>query len=331
MTMLHISVNFQRLSVLSTKEKLAFNNYLDAIKRDNLNKQELAILTEKLSSAPLSILYKFSENAPAEFKKFFASHPKFNEEFSRRLKQLSYVPEPLFSPDGKMKISLFDQLMGAFVCHEMKKTSQPEERLQFTERACELGIPSALDESITRNLSAIETLIEKSTDINEINKKIKFHAQEIGSHAEKLGGLYWSIGYLYSAISLLKAADLMYQKFDKMTIEQRNLTQQKLDDNIQTITFVKQAIKYAVYSQYLENSEQSTKILEAISPEGLFHKYAYIFKDWPEAQNHLMACCQGFEIPNSKEFIAQVIKDSMTEIINLDLPIAPSSFKKISI
>jgi hypothetical protein len=305
---------YQGLSELSTEERNAFDIYLKQIKRKDLKPRELTML---------SFLYKISENDP-EFKIFFAAHPKFDEVFAKRLEKLNYIPEPLSSPDKNVELSLCSQLMGAWVCFEMKNSSNPVDREKFLDKASEIGIHAALNESIYIDLAAIEKVIKEDFNPSAIKREIDKRAEKIFSKAEKLGGLYWSLGYLHAAIALLNVADSTYKNLDQLAIEQKVLTNQKLDDNILTIKLLRQAIKYATYSQQLENTDQSHKILKVLSPEGLFRACADIFKDWPEAQVYIATYCSNLAIPNPADFSKQAVQTGMQEVAKLNLRPTPA-------
>ncbi|MDR3477761.1 MAG: DUF5630 domain-containing protein [Gammaproteobacteria bacterium] len=324
--MLHnINVAFKNLSLLSAEEKTLFNNYADLIRSKDLTEEELANVIKELSGAPLSLLYKFSENDP-EFKRFFAAHPKLDEVWARRLEKLGYIPEPLFSPDNKTHIPLFSQLMGALLWSQQSNCIDPVERNKYMDAAAELGIHAAIYDCMQRNLKAIEkALTKEDLSFNEITQLINHHADQIFLYGEKLGSQFWSMGYLYAAITLLQVADTAYERIDKLSMERSNMTKSKIDEELLTIRCLKAAIKYAVFSQALENTDQSQKILKVLSPHGIFSTYTDHFKDWGEAQAYVMAYGKTLNIPHPEKLMQSVMEEAEADIAKLNLSSSSSS------
>ena len=218
--------------------------------------------------------------------------------------------------------------MATFICHEMNKHKLSDELYKFVDKAAEFGAHSAIQDVISRHTLAIQAVMKSNSHFAEMTAQIDYHVNEIISQANRLGGLYWSVGHLRSAILLLQAASVTYQAIDKLAIERSNMTQTKLDENLSTIKLLNLAIKHAIFSQFLEHHAVSLRVTQVLSPEGLLKPYADKFDGWPQAQQYLFECCQGFSLPNPQHFIQASVVAAQTELGKLNVTVDSSAEAK---
>jgi len=303
------STRLDELTKLKENEQKILHTMLEVFHANTTEGNDMII--EYLQTYPLSLIFKLSEHSK-ELADFMESNDELNAYWASLLQDLEYPNHQITSFDGKLTLSLFVQLKGAFLLSEFQKQLELKHASAevFLKRACDIGMFHALARRINDQIENMKAEKPTKLDNDRVDTLMHFLLQDI----KKLCNLYWSIGCIDSAFTLFNVIDFLMNmpaqkkltdQFLKIFTDTKASWQTEFNDkNLPfAITAIEEALENLYMAKLLSELPQSKLITDQLSQgRGLLANLEKQFKSPQEVQLFVKNKLEALHIPLADSF-----------------------------
>jgi hypothetical protein len=321
-------VKFNDLSVLSDQEEKILAAILNKLKSGSVKDSERAQVIQYIADYPVDLLYKLSVKN-SSVNDLLESNEYLNKAWASMLKDLGYPYHPITSVDGKVTLSLFQQLKGAYLLSEFQKN--PDFRnfnsASILNKACEIGMFQAL---ILRLNNLSESIARNNGDKADPDR-IDTNIRQILQDAQKLSNLYWSIGSLNAAQNLFKVTNYFFKKEEHTSTIERFFLPAKANkfswsgkyndkDSPYALEALKCAMELLHSAEILFEFPESKKITEEVTGgKGIFYGHEDTFSNALELRKLVMKKLDELQIPLPTTFSEEALNQAKNDLARNNL------------
>jgi hypothetical protein len=328
------------LDVLTTVQQQALKEIEETYWHPNTSKEQKDQIIQWILAFPIKTVYALSRNSQ-KFKDLCEQNDFLMDSWISILQRKQYLHAIGRSFDKTEKASVFNQLKGAVLVSEMRKSSNLN--LSLLNEGCQLEMYDAL-------MMRLNVYDKKLADI-DLNKthfdEIETLLRSIFIDANTVSNLYWSVGFLNSGIILLNIVDCLFASKDIQSLVKIFLLPaktssfswfSKYEDKQRPfpITVLETALENIYTGLLIANMPQSKAISnQLVSVNKIFSIIGEDINSFDDVQQYLIESLKSLDIPLVESFCENAFNHSIKAIIKLypdcDLPDSLENLTKMQV